>query len=52
MEYDYVNQAWIKDGKYVRCGHQTDCNCYGRIHEGQKATVIDKIGGTWEIEKK
>lgn len=36
--YDYVNQAWIEDGKYVRCGHKGDsCQCYGRLHEGEAA---------------
>lgn len=37
--YDYKNQAWIRDGKYVRCGHleSMKCNCYGRLHEGEKA---------------
>jgi hypothetical protein len=35
--YDYENQAWVKDGKYIRCGHPEDmeCNCYGREHEGE-----------------
>lgn len=23
-QFDYTNQAWIKDGRYVRCGHS---NC-------------------------
>jgi len=37
--YDYINQAWIEDGKYVRCGHpeSANCNCYGKKHEGEKA---------------
>lgn len=35
--YDYDNQAWVKDGRYVRCGHpdSMDCGCYGRIHAGE-----------------
>lgn len=35
--YDYRNQAWVKDGKYVRCGHPVMfvCACYGRKHEGE-----------------
>jgi hypothetical protein len=35
--YDYVHQAWVADGKYVRCGHpkSMQCNCYGRLHEGE-----------------
>ena len=41
MEYDYDNQAWIVDGKYVKCGHpdSMDCKCYGKIHEGEKVEV-------------
>ncbi len=36
--YDYENQAWVKNGKYVRCGHpeSMQCSCYGRIHEGEE----------------
>ena len=33
--YDYTNQAWVVDGKYVRCGHVTECACYGKLHEGE-----------------
>lgn len=34
--YDYDRQAWVKDGKYIRCGHPDAmaCGCYGRAHEG------------------
>jgi len=36
--YDYENQAWVKDGRYLRCGHpeSMDCRCYGRVHESEK----------------
>ena len=36
--YDYEKQAWVVDGKYVRCGHpdEMNCGCYGREHEGEK----------------
>lgn len=36
--FDYKNQAWVKDGVYLRCGHPTemDCFCFGRLHEGEK----------------
>lgn len=36
--YDYVRQARVRDGKYVRCGHPDSmgCKCYGRIHEGEE----------------
>jgi hypothetical protein len=39
--FDYEHQAWVKDGKYVRCGHPEpmDCGCYGREHEGESARV-------------
>jgi hypothetical protein len=35
--YDYDHQAWVKDGKYVRCGHpeSMDCGCFGREHAGE-----------------
>lgn len=38
--YDYANQAWTVDAKYVRCGHpeKMKCGCYGREHEGEDAT--------------
>jgi hypothetical protein len=36
--YDYDNQAWVLDGKYVACGHRAsmNCSCYGRIHKGEE----------------
>ena len=36
--YDYNKQAWVKGGRYVRCGHGAPCDCYGRSHEGEKAS--------------
>lgn len=35
--FDYDNQAWIKGGVYMRCGHpeSMQCSCFGRIHEGE-----------------
>lgn len=35
--FDYKNQAWVRDGKYVRCGHPAlmNCGCYGRLHAGE-----------------
>ena len=38
--YDYINQAWVVDGVYVRCGHPEtmNCRCYGRTHEGEQTT--------------
>lgn len=37
--YDYKNQAWIRNGRYERCGHpeSMDCGCYGRLHAGELA---------------
>ena len=36
--YNYTHQAWVVDGKYVRCGHPEvmRCGCYGRDHEGER----------------
>ena len=36
--YDYDNQAWVVDGKYVRCGHHDtmSCSCFGKLHEGEE----------------
>ena len=40
--YDYGRQAWIRDERYVRCGHPASmqCSCYGRLHEGEIAEPI------------
>ena len=42
--YDYVNQAWVKDGKYVPCGHSVpmQCSCYGRLHQGEQCLTDGK----------
>ena len=42
--YDYTNQAWVLQGKYVRCGHPVsmNCGCYGLTHEGQETTAGNK----------
>jgi hypothetical protein len=39
--FDYDKQAWVVDGKYVRCGHPgaMDCRCFGKRFEG--VTVAD-----------
>ncbi len=39
--YDYEKQAWVMDGRYVRCGHPDTmkCKCYGRLHSGEKTEV-------------
>lgn len=35
--FDYENQAWVVDGRYIRCGHpdSMSCGCFGRKHEGE-----------------
>jgi hypothetical protein len=35
--FDYANQAWVRNGRYVRCGHPAsmNCVCYGRLHQGE-----------------
>lgn len=41
IQFDYDNQAWIVNGRYVRCGHiDDDCGCYGKAHEGEQAPNI------------
>jgi hypothetical protein len=39
--YDYNNQAWVINGKYVDCGHPSnmECGCYGRIHKGEEVKI-------------
>lgn len=39
--YDYKRQAWVKNGRYQRCGHPDSmvCGCYGREHIGEPVTV-------------
>jgi hypothetical protein len=41
-QYDYDNQAWIISGLYADCAHPVDhgCQCYGRLHAGEKAPSI------------
>lgn len=40
--YDYDRQCWVSRGRYVECGHPSSmrCQCYGRIHAGEKARHI------------
>ena len=41
-QYDYDNQAWIVNGVYAKCYHPAsmNCQCYGRLHEGEKSPSI------------
>lgn len=38
--FDYQNQAWVIGGVYQRCGHPETmgCDCFGRIHAGERAS--------------
>ncbi len=40
--YDYARQAWVANGRYVRCGHPDtmDCGCYGREHEAEETPEV------------
>lgn len=40
--YDYDNQAWARNGKYLDCGHPSnmDCGCFDRIHRGEDTPLI------------
>lgn len=39
--FDYRAQAWVKDGRYVRCGHPEAmaCGCFGREREGEETVA-------------
>jgi len=39
VAYDYENQAWIENGRYVACAHPAslNCRCYGKLHAGEIA---------------
>jgi hypothetical protein len=37
--FDYVNQAWTVNGRYVVCEHPGKCNCYGTLHAGELAPI-------------
>ena len=37
--YDYTHQAWVKEQRYVACGHLDACSCYGKAHAGEPADV-------------
>lgn len=49
--YDYENQAWVKDGKYLRCGHpeSMNCNCYGKLHEGEETQQKSYLGDNIDL---
>lgn len=43
--FDYQNQAWVVDGRYVSCGHPEvmKCGCFGRIHAGESPAANAEI---------
>jgi hypothetical protein len=48
--FDYTNQAWTLDGRYIACGHPS-CKdtadphrCYGTVHEGEVAPRLPQTG--------
>lgn len=43
--FDYENQAWVVDGRYVCCGHPANmnCGCFGRIHAGESPAASAEI---------
>jgi hypothetical protein len=43
LAYDYTNQAWVQDGRYLGCGHSLPCDCYGRRHEGEAVTANAEV---------
>ncbi len=45
--YDYENQAWVRNGVYVRCGHadSVNCRCFGKLHEGEQARKRSNMEG-------
>lgn len=46
--YDYINQAWVLGGVYVKCGHpqEMNCNCYGTANEGKPTPENKKLDGS------
>ena len=43
LQYDYDKQAWVRDGKYIKCGHTSDCHCYGKLHAGETPASFNWI---------
>ena len=41
IEFDYMNQAWVIDGRYIACTHPDamNCDCYGTRHAGELANL-------------
>ena len=45
LYYDYENQAWVRNEKYIRCGHpeSMDCQCYGKLNEGKPMQPVKQL---------
>lgn len=43
--YDYERQAFVENGRYIRCAHSEsmDCQCYGKLHEGETAPTYAEL---------
>lgn len=52
LYFDYDNQAWVRDGRYQRCGHPDSmrCQCFGRLHEGEEAEEPTEEPATFDQE--
>jgi hypothetical protein len=39
--FDYEHQAWVQNGRYVRCGHldEYNCNCFGKVNQGKRPSA-------------
>ena len=39
--FDYTNQAWVQNGRYLRCAHGPDlaCGCFGKINQGKRPSA-------------
>ena len=39
--FDYENQAWVRNGRYERCGHPENmkCSCHGRKYENDRVEL-------------
>jgi len=45
LQFDYTHQAWIRDGRYIRCGHSSpQCGCFGKVHEGEPVRADAETG--------
>ena len=50
--FDYDKQAWVVNGRYIRCGHPVglDCKCYGTLHTGEETRAIGKTVAEFQAE--